>query len=551
MRALKLDKVTCNLLLQRGINSFNQAKDFFRPDLQKLHNPFLMKDMEKAVERLQMALEQDEGIMVYGDYDVDGTTSVALFSTFLNDIAYTRHQFYIPDRYKEGYGLSKQGIEKALELNFKLIVCLDCGIKAIELVEYAKSLGIDIIICDHHRPGNELPPAAAVLDPKREDCAYPFKELSGCGVGLKLAMAWASKYEVSIPWESYLDLCAISIACDIVPIEDENRILCAFGLQRINSEPRPGIRAILNRVGKKSALETENLVFIIGPRINAAGRIYHASEAVKLLLSSDEAELVELVDSIEAYNNERREKDKETTEHALEMIKTDSFLFNAQSTVVFHDTWHKGVVGIVASRLIENYYRPTIVLTESEGKISGSARSVLGFDVYEAIDECSDCLIQFGGHKYAAGLTMHKEQLENFKNKFEEVVSQRILEEQKEPEIRVDMEISLDDISHQLYRRINLMAPFGPSNMKPVFISKGLIDAGSRIVGSDRKHLKTLLCDPNNTSLKIKGIGFGLAEKEGILKSKQRIDVVYALELNEWMGSLNVEMMIKDIRPSN
>lgn len=546
-RALGVDPITASLLIQRDIKSFNEARDFFRPKLSELHPPFEMKDMKKAVERLQQALEEDEGIMVFGDYDVDGTTSVALFSSFLRNIAYEKHDFYIPDRYKEGYGLSKEGIDEAVKNGYGLMVCLDCGIKAVELVDYAKQRGLDIIICDHHRPGKELPKAAAILDPKQDDCQYPYKELSGCGIGFKLIQAWSEYTESTIDLESYLDLCAISIACDIVPMDGENRILSFHGLKRINLEPRPGVKAIFERTGKLSEVENDNLVFIIGPRINAAGRIRHASAAAKLLLSTDEAELNELVDQIEEYNKERRTKDKDTTEHALQMITEDEFLKSSESTVVYHNTWHKGVVGIVASRLIEKHYRPTIVLTESGGKLSGSARSVHDFDVYEAIDACSEELIQFGGHKYAAGLTMEPDRLERFKERFEQEVSKRIKAEQKMPEILIDLELKLSDINQQLFRRIRQMAPFGPANMKPVFVTKALQDAGSKLVGSDRSHLKTILKDSDGRL--IKGIAFGMAEKLELLNMGEAVDVVYTLAMNEWRGRRNVEMMIKDIEP--
>lgn len=546
-RALGVDPITSSLLIQREIKSFNEARDFFRPKLGDLHPPFDMKDMQKAVDRLQQALEEDHGIMVFGDYDVDGTTSVALLVSFLQNIAYEKHDFYIPDRYKEGYGLSKDGIDEAVQKGYRLMVCLDCGIKAVELVDYANEQGLDIIICDHHRPGDQLPNAAAILDPKQDDCNYPYKELSGCGIGFKLIQAWSEYTESSIDLESYLDLCAISIACDIVPMDGENRVLSYYGLRRINLEPRPGVKAIFERTGKLSEVENDNLVFIIGPRINAAGRIRHASEAAKLLLSTDEVELNDLVDKIEEYNNERRTKDKDTTEHALQMISEDEFLSQSESTVLYHHTWHKGVVGIVASRLIEKYYRPTIVLTESEGKLSGSARSVHDFDVYEAIDACSEELIQFGGHKYAAGLTMDLDRFERFKERFEQEVSKRIRKDQKIPELLIDLELKLSDINLRLYRRIRQMAPFGPANMKPLFMTKVLKEAGSKKVGSDKTHLKTTLKDPDGAL--IKGIAFGMADKLELLNTGEAVDVVYTLELNEWRGRQNVEMMIKDIRP--
>jgi len=550
-RELGIGTSLATLLLQRGLNSFNKAQAFFRPSLADLHDPFLMKDMDVAVQRLHTALEEDQGILVYGDYDVDGTTSVALLSSFLNDLGYENHEFYIPDRYKEGYGLSKAGIDHAKVKGLGLIVALDCGIKAVELARYAKDQGLDLIICDHHRPGAELPPAVAILDPKRDDCEYPYKELSGCGIGLKLIQAWSKHTGFDWNIENYLDLCAISIACDIVPMNGENRILSFYGLKEININPRPGIKAILERLGKNTVLENEDLVFLIGPRINAAGRIKHASYAAELFLGTDQKELEDLIDRIESYNSERREKDRETTEHALSMIGEDAFLSSSKSTVLYHQNWNKGVVGIVASRLIEKHYRPTIVLTESEGKLSGSARSVHDFDVYEAIDACSDELLQFGGHKYAAGLTMEKDRFDQFREKFEAEVSARLREDQHQPVLEIDLELEPEDLNQKFYNQVNRMAPFGPANMRPVFVMRGLRDDGSRIVGSDRKHLKTSLISESDPTKVIKGIAFGMADKEDLLKSGERVDVAFSLSINEWRGKRSVEMMIKDIRPSN
>ena len=550
-RELGIGTSLATLLLQRGLNSFNKAQAFFCPSLADLHDPFLMKDMDVAVQRLHTALEEDQGILVYGDYDVDGTTSVALLSSFLNDLGYENHEFYIPDRYKEGYGLSKAGIDHAKVKGLGLIVALDCGIKAVELARYAKDQGLDLIICDHHRPGAELPPAVAILDPKRDDCEYPYKELSGCGIGLKLIQAWSKHTGFDWNIENYLDLCAISIACDIVPMNGENRILSFYGLKEININPRPGIKAILERLGKNTVLENEDLVFLIGPRINAAGRIKHASYAAKLLLGTDQKELEDLIDRIESYNSERREKDRETTEHALSMIGEDAFLSSSKSTVLYHQNWNKGVVGIVASRLIEKHYRPTIVLTESEGKLSGSARSVHDFDVYEAIDACSDELLQFGGHKYAAGLTMEKDRFDQFREKFEAEVSARLREDQHQPVLEIDLELEPEDLNQKFYNQVNRMTPFGPANMRPVFVMRELRDDGSRIVGSDRKHLKTSLISESDPTKVIKGIAFGMADKEDLLKSGERVDVAFSLSINEWRGKRSVEMMIKDIRPSN
>ena len=549
-RALGMNRVTAQILLQRDIRSFNQAKDFFRPDNHKLHDPFLMKDMGKAVERLQAALEEGQGVLVYGDYDVDGTTSVALICSFFKQIAFDHFDSYVPDRYKEGYGLSKQGIDYACEKGYSLMICLDCGIKAIDQVAYANEKGLDIIICDHHRPAEDLPKAYAILDPKQKDCDYPCKELSGCGIGYKLITAWSEKFDVKLNHDGLIDLCAISIACDIVPLTGENRILSALGLASLNEKPRPGIKAMLEKAGKGDELENTNLVFIIGPRINAAGRIKHAKEAVSLLLAEQQEEVRELVEAIEAFNLERRETDQQTTNEALEMIKKSEFLSKANSTVVFKEDWHKGVIGIVASRIIENYYRPTIVLTETEkGKLAGSARSVHDFDVYQAIEACEEDLIQFGGHKYAAGLTMEKKKLNSFQKRFEEVVSKSIAEDQKNPFVSIDLEIGFDEISNKLIRQIAQMAPFGPQNMKPTFLTRGLVDEASKLVGQDRTHLKLKLRELK-TDIVMEGIGFSLGEWINHLHAGKPIDLAYNLEFNEWNGRKRIQLMVKDIKAS-
>jgi len=549
-RALGINRVTAQILLQRDIRSFNQAKDFFRPDNHKLHDPFLMKDMGKAVERLQAALEEGQGVLVYGDYDVDGTTSVALICSFFKQIGFEHFDSYVPDRYKEGYGLSKQGIDYACEKGFSLMICLDCGIKAIDQVAYATEKGLDIIICDHHRPAEDLPKAYAILDPKQKDCDYPYKELSGCGIGYKLITAWSEKFDVKLNQDGLIDLCAISIACDIVPLTGENRILSALGLASLNEKPRPGIKAMLEKAGKGDELENTNLVFIIGPRINAAGRIKHAKEAVSLLLAEQQEEVRELVEAIEAYNLERRETDQQTTKEALEMIENSEFLSKANSTVVFKEDWHKGVIGIVASRIIENYYRPTIVLTETEkGKLAGSARSVHDFDVYQAIEACEEDLIQFGGHKYAAGLTMEKKKLNSFQKRFEEVVSASIADDQKNPFVSIDLEIGFDEISNKLIHQIAQMAPFGPQNMKPTFITRGLVDEASKLVGQDRTHLKLKLRELK-TDIVMEGIGFSLGEWINHLHAGKPIDLAYNLEFNEWNGRKRIQLMVKDIKAS-
>jgi len=468
-RQLNVSPFLALLLVQRGIHTFEEARTFFRPVLDHLHDPFGMCDMDKAVLRLQMAIIRQEKILVYGDYDVDGTTSVTLFYGFLKSI-YDHIDYYIPDRYKEGYGVSAQGIDWAAENGFSLIVTLDCGIKSVDKVKDAWDRGIDFIICDHHRPGAELPPAAAVLDPKRDDCPYPYKELTGCGVGFKLLHAFCLFRDIPLArLFDYLDLVAVSIASDIVPITGENRVLAYYGLQRLNSAPRPGLRALIQIAGQKDELDITNVVFGIGPRINAAGRIKHARAAVQLLLAQTEQEANEYAFEINEHNNSRRQYDSSITEQALAMIQADEWLMNAKSTVLFSNDWHKGVIGIVASRCIEKFHRPTIILTQSNDKAAGSARSVPGFDVYEAIEECADLLDQFGGHTFAAGLTLRIENIPQFRQRFEEVVRRRIREEQLVPQIEIDLPIDLGAVDLKFYKILKQMAPFGPENMSPVF----------------------------------------------------------------------------------
>ena len=472
--SLGVSELVATLLAQRGIETFEEAKQFFRPQLSDLYNPFLMKDMDKAVERLHRAISSNEKILVYGDYDVDGTTAVSLMYLFLKEkCQYV--EYYIPDRYDEGYGVSYKGIDYAKSNNFSLIVCLDCGIKAVEKVAYAKNKDVDFIICDHHRPGDTLPLAVAVLDPKRSDCDYPFKELCGCGVGFKLAQAYHQQY--NLPFEDLvplLDLVVVSIAADIVPMIDENRVLSFYGLQQLNASPRIGLKALMDVANRKDTFTISDVVFGLAPRINAAGRIEHGNKAVELLVQQDFSIAKEKADYIDNHNFTRKELDKSITQEALAMI-----VQGANSTVVCNEKWHKGVVGIVASRLIETHYRPTIVLTESNGKLTGSARSVSGFDVYNAIDACSDLIEQFGGHKYAAGLTLKKENLTAFIQRFEEVVSTTITAEMQIPKINIDLEMPMEDITIKTYRIIEQMAPFGPSNSRPVFMTKGVIDNGS------------------------------------------------------------------------
>ena len=540
---LGVNKLIASILVQKGIDTFQKAKRFFRPSLEDLYDPFLMKDMAKAVHRIEKAIEQKEKILVYGDYDVDGTTSVAMMYSFLSTIHHQR-SFYIPDRYDEGYGISYKGIDFASREGFSLIICLDCGIKAIEKVSYAKDKGIDFIICDHHRPGTSVPNAVAILDPKQTDCEYPYKELSGCGVGFKLIQAYAQKNEISFDsLMPYLDLLAISIAADIVPITDENRVLAFYGLKQLNKNPRVGVKALIDVSNRKNELTISDLVFGIAPRINAAGRIHHAKKAVELLVENDQKKANEIAKSINEYNINRKTLDEAITKEALTMVKK-----NHKSTVVFHKKWHKGVIGIVASRLIEHHYRPTIVFTESNGMLTGSARSVSGFDIYNAIESCSDFIVQFGGHKYAAGLSIKKEQLSAFSKKFEEIVSTTILDEQCAPEILIDAKIEVNEIDKKLVRILNQMEPFGPQNNRPVFCSNNIIDNGyGRLIGSDKSHIKLGITDHNKSNV-IDAIGFRMAHKYHIIERGDSFDVCYVVEENEWNGAVNLQLRIKDIK---
>ncbi len=543
---LNIDFTLAKLLVQRGIETFEQAKAFFRPSLEDLHNPFLMKDMEKAVERIELAIATNENILVYGDYDVDGTTSVSLLSSYLKTI-YPNIATYIPDRYEEGYGVSYQGIDFAEDNNFSLIIALDCGIKAIDKVAYAKENGIDFIICDHHRPGNEIPAAVAVLDPKRADCDYPYKELCGCGVGFKLIQALASKKGETIDdLVEYLDLVATAIAADIVPITGENRILAYFGLQVINTNPRTGIKAIIHQIDKKELTITD-VVFTIAPRINAAGRIKHGNYAVELLTEIDFDTAVNFASEIEKNNNERKDLDKTITNEALQQIEQNTEQQNF-STVVYSENWHKGVIGIVASRLIETYYKPTLVFTKSGDKLAASARSVKGFDVYEALEHCSEFIEQFGGHKYAAGLTLKEENYQNFKNKFEEVVKNNLPEELRTPEILIDTEINLSEITPKFYRILNQLAPFGPQNLKPVFMTDGLRDNGyGKKVGADESHLKLSIIDGVNQNT-YNAIGFGLGSKYPLIKNGNSFRAAFSIDENHWNGNISLQLLIKDLQ---
>jgi single-stranded-DNA-specific exonuclease len=542
---LQVDEVIATLLLQRGIETYKDAKTFFRPSLSDLHNPFLMKDMDKAVIRIEKALSDSENILVFGDYDVDGTTSVALMSSYLN----TRTDnvaTYIPDRYDEGYGVSFKGIDFAHDNDFTLIIALDCGVKAIDKVAYAKEKGIDFIICDHHRPSKKLPKAIAVLDPKREDCEYPYKELCGCGVGFKLIQALTQKEGKSIEdLAEYLDLVAIAIGADIVPITGENRALAFFGLQVINSDPRPGIKAIISQV-KKEELTITDVVFIVAPRINAAGRMKHGNYAVALLTETNAKQAEEYAAEIETFNTDRREADQLITEEALKQIEAH----NEQerfTTVVYQDTWHKGVIGIVASRLTETYYRPTLVFTKSGDKLAASARSVSGFDVYNALEACSEHIEQFGGHKYAAGLTLKEENYEAFKQAFEDVVSKTIDKSLLTPEIKVDTQINLQQINAKLWRIIRQFAPFGPGNMTPIFMTDNLKDTGyGKCVGEDNKHLRITVTQTGKEKLVC--IGFNLGDKLDVVSNRKPFKAVYSVDENHWQGKVSLQLKLRDIK---
>ena len=549
---LKVDRIIATLLLQRGIKSYEEAIDFFKPDLGKLHDPFLMKNMQAAVNRLSKAIDSKEKILLFGDYDVDGTTAVALlYGVLKNETASLG--YYIPDRYSEGYGISTQGIDFAKENDFSLIIALDCGIKAIEKVHYAKSLGIDFIICDHHEPG-EIVPDCIVLDPKQTDCEYPYKELSGCGVGFKLLQGYylQKEYDFQLLYNQ-LDLLAISIGADIVPVTGENRILCYHGLKTLNANPRPAFQELIDLAGKKFPLNLTDVVFTIAPRINAAGRLRTGKAAVDLMISDDYDELSRLAKEINEDNTARRGIDKEITEDALIQIESISDYDKMSSTVVFNENWHKGVVGIVASRLIETHFKPTIVLTESNGLITGSARSVNNFDLYKALLQCEDLLEQFGGHKHAAGLTLKPENLEKFKVKFEEVVSSTISITDKNPIQQVDISIDLDEIHRgtspheipRLKKMIEALEPHGPGNMKPVFHTSNLFTTDSRIL--KEVHLKLKVVQPNSR-LQYEAIGFNMSHKEPEAASGIPFEMAYTLETNEYNGRKSIQLNIKDLR---
>lgn len=544
---LNIDKKIASLLAQRGITNFEEAKQFFRPEFSDLHNPFLMKDMDKAVARIEQAIAANENILIYGDYDVDGTTAVAFFYKFLSSF-YPNTDFYIPDRYKEGYGISFAGIDFAEANNFSLIIALDCGIRSNDKVAYAKEKGIDFIICDHHLPGETIPEAVAVLDPKQPDCNYPFRELSGCGIGFKLAQAHAAKNNIAFEeLEKNIDLIAVSIAADIVPIVGENRVLTYYGLKKLNEDPSNGLRSIIVLNNLKRELNVSDIVFIIGPRINAAGRISSGRHAVELLISSADDNHSEMALGINQTNSERQVLDKDITEHALSMIAESAVLQNRKSTVLFHENWHKGVVGIVASRLIETYYRPTIVLAVEDGYATGSARSVKDYNVYEAIESCSDLLEQFGGHKYAAGLKLKIENVDAFSNRFEEIVSKTITEEMLTPAIEVDDELKLDDITDKFLRILKQFAPFGPGNMNPVFMTKNISNKGFPRVMKD-KHLKLDIYDPENPQRSVEAVAFNMAEHFENVCRKMPFTLCYSIEENNWNGKKSIQLNVKDMR---
>jgi single-stranded-DNA-specific exonuclease len=548
--ALNVSMVIANLLAQRGIKTFNEAKTFFRPRLTDLHDPFLMKDMDKAVERLEIAIQKQEKVMIYGDYDVDGTTSVAMMYLFLKEYL-SNIDFYIPDRYSEGYGISPRSIEYAAEEKFTLVIVLDCGIKAVEKVKTARELGLDFIICDHHNPGDQIPDAVAVLDPKRPDCLYPYKELSGCGVGFKFLQAYTQKNNIN-PEKLYdlLDLLVVSIASDIVPITGENRVLSYYGLKKLNTNPGMGLQTIINYAGLTGEdITISDIVFKIGPRLNASGRIEHGKKSVQILVSIDEVSSDALGGEIDSFNEIRKTLDRDITQDALDMIENNPELKNRNSTVIYNRDWHKGVVGIVASRLTEFYYRPTVVLTESNGLATGSARSVKDFDLYEAIGACSDLLESYGGHMYAAGLTLKIDHVSEFSRRFEEIVTRSLAGQPQVQTIDADARIALHEISPRFFRILKQFEPFGPHNTMPVFITEDVIDSGSsRLVGKNTEHIKLDLVEPDDSSAVYPGIAFNMSEKFPLIKSGMPFDICYSIAINEFRGKTNLQLYIRDIR---
>jgi single-stranded-DNA-specific exonuclease len=547
--ALGVSESLANLMVQRNITSPEEATSFFNPSLDYLHDPFLMKDMNIAVDRISTAIKKNERILVYGDYDVDGTTAVALMYSFLKD-QYSNVEYYIPDRYKEGYGVSFQGLDYAYQNNCKVVITLDCGIKAVEKVKYARTKGLDVIICDHHYPGDEIPKALAVLDPKQPSCSYPYKELSGCGVGFKLIHGYARVH--GIPFSNiahYLDLVAVSIASDIVPITGENRVMAYFGLKRLNESPRTGLKEIIRESEVTKALTIEDVVFKIGPRINAAGRMETGSKAVDLLVSSDTKLAIGISKEINNFNIERRSVDRIITTEAMRMIAEDQRTVNSRTTVLYNPIWKKGVIGIVASRLIETYYRPTVILTESNGFATGSARSVQGYDLYQAIEACSDLLESFGGHMFAAGLTLKKENIRPFMDRFEQYVNSTITEEQLVPRIFIDTELSFSEINDVFFKTMSQFQPFGPENMSPVFVSRNVFDTGAgRMVGSSGVHLKLDLCQESTGQKSFSAIAFSQANHFEYIKGGNPFDICYSLEMNEFRGNRNLQLNIRDIK---
>ncbi len=543
-QALNISGVLCNILVQRGADTFEKARKYFRPSLSDLHDPWLMKDMEKAAQRILLAFAQNEKVLVFGDYDVDGTTSVACMYSFLHE-QHSLVEFYIPHRYREGYGVSQAGIDHAIKNGVTLIVSLDCGIKSVDLVKYAKEAGIDFIICDHHMPDETLPAAVAILNAKQADCQYPYKELCGCGVGLKLIQALCQRLSLDDSfWTRYLDLVATAIAADIVPMTGENRVLTYFGLKKVNDNPSTGIKALMQLAELKETVHVNNLVFAIAPRVNAAGRMDDARKAVELFLETDFDKAVDIAKQLHSDNSDRREADSTITEEALSLIENDLDSAFRKTTVLYQGHWHKGVVGIVASRLIDRFYRPTIILTNSGEKVSGSARSVIGFNIYEAIHQCRDLLDNYGGHFYAAGLTMSPDNVEAFQQRFEEVVSTTIADTMLTPEILIDSLIEFKDISQKFYDIICQMEPFGPDNMRPVFIAKNVYETGaSRIVKVN--HIKFQL---KQGSVIMDGIGFGLAEKFHLLKPNVPLDIVFTLDINEWQGVKKIQLRVIDLK---
>ncbi len=547
--ALNVDMAIANLLVQRGIKTYQDARSFFRPRLSDLHDPFLMKDMDKAVKRLVEAIQSDEKVLVYGDYDVDGTTSVALMYSFLQN-KLTNVDYYIPDRYMEGYGISKQGIEYAAKNNYSLVVVLDCGIKAIDKIAQAKEMGVEFIICDHHNPGDEIPGAVAVLDPKQPGCNYPYKELSGCGVGFKFVQAFCR--DQGIPEDviyELLDLVVVSIASDIVPLTGENRVLAYYGLRKLNSNPSIGLKTLIKYAGMQGEIRVNDIVFRIGPRLNASGRIEHGKKSVAILMAQDEEEAEALGSEINSYNEIRKTLDQNITQEALEMIQQNDGWEKLNSTVLYNRDWHKGVVGIVASRLTEHYYRPTIILTESNGMATGSARSVGEFDLYEAVGACADLLESYGGHMYAAGMSMKIENVPEFRRRFEEIVTESVKKVKLVPTIDIDAKVSLSDLNPKFLRVLNQFEPFGPHNMMPVFLTEDVMDYGtSRLVGKGSEHIKLDLIEANRSSSVFSAIAFSQSQHFEMIKQSLPFDICYSVTENEYRGKVYMQLNVRDMR---